>query len=165
MLLSIQIQSVTSTLASSEPILLATPLCTTCWYSQGNMFDIEAKANDVRVTSITMHVYGSGVAEIWTRLGSYEGNEGNQQSDWINLVAGFPFDVGASSQLVEILLPQPVPIAATTRRAFYTTAQAGQYVFYSVGDGTSVAEDDSLIIHEGSFNLYRFGGFNRPRKW
>lgn len=131
------------------------------------MFDVVAKSYDVQIKSFKLRSYSSsGTVEIWTRSGSYVGNQ-NSSSGWTKIV-DFSFDAGAQWSVVDIpesSLTQTVTIGANSRRAFYTTLKTGENLVISGANGTPVAEDDNMIITEGFRMDYLFGGSTTLRRW
>ena len=146
------------------PFDLATTACSSCYINDGNMFDVEAKNADISIISLKMYIYVGAVAEVWTRPDSHVGFSFSS-TGWTKVaehdfssVGQFTMNEIPESSFTEVLIP------AGKKQAFYVTLRTGGMVLYNAGDG-SAAEDENMLIYEGPYKNYQFGGEGGFHVW
>lgn len=140
------------------------------WVFEGIMFDMEATLYNLEINSFSFFYYNFGAeaewtAELWTRQGTYVGSE-FIADDWtqvtqLNFVAEPTTFHLLDQSMFDIPLPQPVPIRANTRQAFYITLGSEQNMVCRVAG--SVQGNTELKLDPGIPRNYRFKDFYLPR--
>lgn len=152
----------------SGPFTLPAPRCSRCYIASGHMFNVEAKGRDIAIVSAKLFFYSGTKAEVWTKEGTYLGSDRNQ-NDW-TFVAEHDFTGTRSFTIAEFpKFANPVTIPAGETQAFYITLQGdGRTLFNYDGTGSSstiTAQDDHLIIYQGSPKVYQFGYSYASSQW
>ena len=114
------------------------------------MFDVKAQGRDVSVTSMNIHYYMGGTAQVWTRNGTHVGH---RSSDGWTKVAEHDF-TGTSSWAMATFpdFAESVHIPAGSTQAFYVTLDSvGNQLYHKHNQSTSAiaAQDKHLIMYEG----------------
>jgi hypothetical protein len=142
-----------------------TPLCSTCYIQDGNMFEVKAKDKDLAITTLATRTYavsgatGTFGVEVWTKQGTMVGFESNMGA-WTKIA-----DASFNSSPWEMLqfpdFANPVHIAAGQTQSFYVTHKDGGKALWTGGSpvrNTLASEDDNLQLFHGYYNVYSFGG-------
>lgn len=136
------------------PFTIEGPSCRSlglpCYIRDGHMFDVKAQGRDVSVTSMNIHYYKGGTAQVWTRSGTHVGH---RSSDGWTKVAEHDFT--GTSPWAMATFPDfavSVHITAGSTQAFYVTLNAGGDQLYHKGNQSTsaiAAQDKHLIMYEG----------------
>lgn len=135
---------------------------------EGNMFDVVA-AQTITITSFESHLNTTGSTdyEIWSRPGTYVGNE-DSSTGWTQ-VGTATFNGAGSGAYSAIPIAVNVTITAGQRRAFYLTNRTANNRYHNGSAvGATLASTPELTVYEGAgvnFGTNGFGGINTPRAW
>lgn len=135
---------------------------------EGNMFDVVA-TQSITITSFESHLNTSASTdyEIWTRLGTYVGNE-DSATGWTKLGAA-TFNGAGSGAYSPIPITLAVAMSAGQRRAFYLTNKTANNRYHNGTQvGATLASTPELTVYEGAgvnFGTAGFAGINTPRAW
>ena len=128
------------------PYDLLTPLCSSCYIRNGQMFDIEAK-NDVQITSLRFRALTvSGTVNVYTKTGTWSGSETNQGAWTLISTSNGPF---TAFEMYDMPF-DPINVAQGNKQAFYVTYTTGGDLLYAIISGAThsmvQAEDDNMKI-------------------
>ena len=131
--------------------------------ASGNAFNITAKASDIVVRSLDIHLSGSETVKVFMKTGSYIGNLTNAGL-WTEIASEALTGVGGIPTPIEIA---DVTIPAGQSAAFVVHIEGGTGIQYTAGAGTYANTDFSLFSDIGlaSNAPFTWADFNQPRTW
>jgi hypothetical protein len=120
--------------------------------AQGVVFDVVSK-RDVTVKSFSFYTDAArtGGIKVYTRAGSYQGNELTQDGNW-QLIYDRNVQQNGQSVLTSLgVLDTVVTIPAGARQAFYIVT--ANYIMYDAGstEGNVLSQDNALVLYQGKF--------------
>jgi len=135
--------------------------------SNGNMFEVVAKAEDIQITKFDIHVSSGTDVLVYTKVKGFSGAEKNKAAwELVPLQSKTVSPLG-TGKLTPLPLADSIGIPAGSTRSFYITMTSSGGLRYTNGSTRdNVYREDSYIqILEGVGVSFEFGSTFSPRVW
>ena len=128
------------------------------------MFEIQAKNQDILVTEIALYAHreATDLAEVYTRDGTYRGNE-FKSNGWSLAYRNRNEALGGSRNLTSLKLTSPVTVKAGSSQSFLVWTDVKLRYNKGTDEGAPYSSDNFVTFFEGVGVTSKFSGSANDR--